>query len=118
MIGKSEIGEIIATYQKHGWVLRRVLLSDGLAEGIGIDQTTLFAGVPVLASTIDAAWFSRPPKSCPIAWEIRYLGNIPFALLENMDEADPGFETDLQRIESLLKDAITAKQHALTSVST
>jgi hypothetical protein len=71
--------------------------------------------VPVHHSDIDAAWFSRPPKQGGVAWELRYLGEPAFALLENIDEADAYFEDSLKAVETRLKDAIAAKRQSLTS---
>lgn len=109
MIASDNIREIIATYAKHGWNLRRVLLSARLSERLGDDKNGLFGEAPVLASDIDAAWFSRPPKPGGVAWEIRYLGEPAFALLEKADEDDAEFETILADVQSRLHDAIAAK---------
>lgn len=106
MIDEGLVGEIIGTYQKHGWILRRVLLSGGHDSQTGIMH---FDGVPIVASNIDAAWFSRSPKSGGVAWELRYLGSIAFALLENLDEAEPDFERALGAVERRLSEAVAAK---------
>ncbi len=112
MIASDNIREIIATYAKHGWNLRRVLLSARLSEKLGADQERLFGDIPVHGSAIDAAWFSRPPKPGGVAWEIRYLGEPAFALLEKADEDDAEFESVLAGVESRLSDALTAKTSA------
>lgn len=112
MIDAPAIGEIIATYTKHGWILRRVLLSAALAKKLGSDIKPLFGNIPQIDSTIDAAWFSRPPKPGGVAWEIRYLGDIQFALLESMDESDAGFEAALKAVESRLAENVRAKESA------
>lgn len=112
MIDACAIREIITIYQKHGWVLRRVLLSAGLKKALGKGKDALFGDVPVADSNIDAAWFSRPPKSGRVSWEIRYLGDMPFALLENIDENAPEFENVLGSVESRLRDWIVSKETA------
>ena len=112
MIDKDTISGIIATYQKHGWILRRVLLSRDLKKYLGGQFDELFVGVSVTESKIDAAWFSRPPKSGGVAWEIRHLGDIPLALLEKADEDDPAFENALRNVESRLCEAVAAKEAA------
>src|SRR5687768_12683987 len=109
MIDVGAAAEIISTYQKHGWVLRRVLLTDkevgrSLAEAIDLGAT------PVVISSINAAWFSRPPKDGPVAWEIRYLGPTPFALLEVLMENEPDFEYLLSKTEVRLRETISAKE--------
>ena len=105
MIDADSVAELIATYEKHGWILRRVLLS-------GDAKISTPAEVPVVSSDIDAAWFSRPPKPGGVAWEIRYLGDIPYALLEKLDENAPDFEEKLAAVEARLRDAIVKKQEA------
>ena len=109
MIETDAIGEIIATYQKHGWILRRVLLSAAPEAKIGERQSALFGSVEVKGSDIDAAWFSRPRSGGGVPWEIRYLGSPPFALLENIDENDPEFEVSLSGVEARLRESIAAK---------
>ena len=112
MIDAGAISEIVATYKKHGWILRRVLLSAALKRQLGEEAKRLFNDVAVVDSSVDAAWFSRPPKSGGVSWEIRYLGDLPFALLENLDENDPAFEASLQSVEKLLREKVAAKQTA------
>jgi len=69
-------------------------------------------GVSVADAEIDAAWFSRPPTPGGVPWEIRYLGNLPFALVENIDENSPDFEARLRAVERRLTAVITAKTQA------
>lgn len=108
MIDANEIGEILATYKKYGWVLRRVLLTAALKKNLG----EMFEGVSVYDGDIDAAWFSRPPQPGAIAWEIRHLSTAPYALLEHLDETDVDFETALHAVEKRLREAVTKKQTA------
>ncbi len=112
MIDALSIAEIIATYQKYGWILRRVLLTKELKQALHGSSSDLFAGIDVCDSAIDAAWFSRPPQDGVVAWEIRYLGNFPFALLEKVDENDPKFDNVLSSIELRLRETISAKTSA------
>ena len=108
MIDANEINEIISTYKKYGWELRRVLLTAELKENV--DE--MFSGVSVSESDIDAAWFSRPPQTGTIAWEIRHLNTAPYALLEHLDETDADFEAALHAVETRLRDAVAKKQTA------
>jgi hypothetical protein len=115
MIGPDAIAEIVQTYGKHGWVLRRVLLSVELKQHLGDSIMELFGEVPVSESDIDAAWFSRPPKRGGVAWEIRHLTETPYALLEVLDENEADFEVSLQKLEARLRENVTGKTNALTS---
>src|SRR5687767_9494690 len=102
MIEPSGIDEIIARYEMHGWVLRRVLLTHEVKAVVG---ERLIGKVPyggVRTSELDAAWFSRPPKPGGVPWEIRYLGDPPFALLEFLDEEAIDFEKALSDVEQRL----------------
>ena len=102
------ITSIIATYEKNGWILRRVLLSGAAKQAIG----DTVGGINVTDADIDAAWFSRPPRQGGTAWEIRYLGEVPYALVENIDENSPTFEDDLAALEQRLSDAIRSRRTA------
>jgi hypothetical protein len=108
MIELSSIEDVIALYEKHGWVLRRLLLTDEMEAVAGVR----FLSVPVRTSGIDAAWFSRPTKPGGISWEIRYLGDPPFALLEFLDEHADDFETALRDVEIRLTRSVQAKKAA------
>lgn len=68
--------------------------------------------VPIIDSEIDAAWFSRPPKPGGVAWELRYLGVTPFALVEQADEDSDDFEAMLASVERRLQSVVAAKESA------
>ena len=110
MTDPESIREIVGTYEKHGWVPRRFLFSSDLAA-----KQPLVGDVPIHPSDIDAAWFSRPPKQGGVPWELRYLGEPAYALLENIDEAEEDFEDSLMAVQLRLKDAIAGKKAGLTS---
>ncbi len=71
------VGEIIAQYEKHGWTLRRALLS---AESERMLAQAL-SGVDVTLTDFDALWFSRRSNPNSEAWELRRLTGSPFALI-------------------------------------
>ena len=112
MIDAAAIAETISTYNKYGWILRRVLLSAATEAKLGNSKNPLFGEAAITKSEIDAAWFSRPPREGSVAWEIRYLGETPFALLANIDENDPAFESSLREVESRLRESVARKQTA------
>lgn len=108
MIDLEKINGIVFEYQKHGWILRRLLLSEDMEKGLGES----FFGVTVVRSEIPAAWFSRPPAAPPTTWEIRFLGDPPFALLESVDESGPDLEDRLRVVEDKLQKAVAKKRTA------
>ncbi len=91
MIKAQTIAEILSLYQKHGWILRRVLLSDALKKSLDNSLKTLFGEVEIFSSELDGAWFSRVSAHGE-AWELRRLSDAPFALIEV-------FKTDIDETE-------------------
>lgn len=86
---RDRIGEILATYQKHGWQLRRVLLvPETRAEVVNKDELA-FEGARVEDASVDALWFSRPSSGKREAWELRLLTETPFALFETFEADEP-----------------------------
>lgn len=99
----SSIESILQTYKKYGWILRRIIVAKGY------DPAPDDENVEVTDGSVNAAWFSRPPANGPVAWEIRYLGEPPFALLESLDETDPDFESRLKAVEERLAAAVLSR---------
>ena len=92
------IRETVATYEKHGWQLRRVLLRPETAAELHAEPHfgfLLLGAAPVKEALIDAIWFSRPSHERREAWELRLLAENPFALFETFEED----ETEEQREE-------------------
>jgi hypothetical protein len=87
--------EVVATYRKHGWELRRALLQPATVAELKSGEAELLAKVPVKEAAFDALWFSRPSHENREAWELRLLAQTQYALFETF-EAD---ETDEERDE-------------------
>ena len=105
------INEIVATYQKHGWELRRVLLlPERRAEVVNEDELT-FAGARVEDASIDALWFSRPSFGKREAWELRLIAETPYALFETFeaDGPDEGQEKLRHEMEARMAEHVTGK---------
>lgn len=109
MIDTASIREIIKVYTKHGWSLRRVLLSAELRKSIGADLNALFGDTTLRDSDLDAAWFSRPTKDNGTAWEIRHLSAAPFALLVGVNDEQAELEDALLDTELRLREAVNKK---------
>ena len=88
------IREIVDTYQKYGWQLRRVLLRPDTRAQFEKETVSLGAA-EVEETSVDALWFSRASHNQREAWELRLLGESPFALLETFEHD----ETEEQREE-------------------
>lgn len=84
---RETIQAVIDQYAKHGWQLRRALVS-----GEDADKTTAelgFAGTKIVAvkSGNEALWFSRRSLPDREAWELRRLSGSPFALVAILEDS-------------------------------
>lgn len=109
MIDAASIREIIEVYTKHGWSLRRVLLSDELREALSSESDSLFADAGLRVSDLDAAWFSRATKTNGTAWEIRHLSAAPFALLVVVNDEQTELEDALLDAEERLRETVSKR---------
>jgi hypothetical protein len=86
MSRQEKFEEILAQYRRHGWRLARVLARpESLAEMRGADDedaAVIFEGAPADESDVDAMWFTRPSAEGREAWELRLVGDTPYALFE------------------------------------
>jgi hypothetical protein len=95
--------EIVATYHKHGWQLRRALLTPDAFADAAKDET--LDGVAVIGHELDALWFSRPSRESREAWELRWLNPTPYALFETFepDETESDREDARRDMEARLQ---------------
>ena len=103
--------ETLATYRKHGWRLERALMRAAtLAElpqsGDGEGAEPRFENAPVEASSVDALWFSRPSHEGREAWELRLVGETPYALFElfEADEAEEDRQDVRREMEARMRE--------------
>lgn len=108
MIDASQIRDILALYQKYGWTLERILLTQSLREQVLGDLKFDLGAAEIVSSEIDAAWFSRPAQNGGETWELRHLSVNPYALLEVFDaeDVDDVREESLMEIEEKLKETL------------
>ena len=103
-IGKFE--EVAAVYARHGWRVRRVLMSAGaLAEWRAAGRES-FGGVEPEEFEVDALWFSRPSHGGREAWELRLVAEPPYALFElfEADEAEEDRADVRREMEARLRE--------------
>ncbi|HEX2271187.1 MAG TPA: hypothetical protein VHH35_16700 [Pyrinomonadaceae bacterium] len=101
--------ELVATYRKHGWELRRALMQPATLAEVRSQEAELLERVEVRESPIDALWFSRPSFQSREAWELRLLEQTQYALFETF-EAD---ETEPEREEVRLEMEARLREHVL-----
>jgi hypothetical protein len=78
---------VVDQYAKHGWQLRRALLSNEIANSFLAQPA--FAEVKIVAvnSGNEALWFSRRSLPDREAWELRRLSGSPFALVAILEDS-------------------------------
>jgi hypothetical protein len=105
------IREILATYQKHGWQLRRVLLVPESRAMVVDREELMFEGVRVDDANVDALWFSRPSSGRREAWELRLIAETPYALFETFEAGEPeeAHEEVRREMEARMSEFITQK---------
>jgi hypothetical protein len=100
--------ELAATYRKHGWELRSVLLQPATRAELESSDAKLLTDVAVRDAEVDALWFSRPSHNNREAWELRLLAQTPYALFETFEPE----ETDAERDEVKLEMEVRMRDYA------
>jgi Asp-tRNA(Asn)/Glu-tRNA(Gln) amidotransferase A subunit family amidase len=102
------VREIIATYERHGWHLRRVLLKPQTREQLAEAAHDLLDAA-VRENDFDALWFARASHAKREAWELRLIAQHPYALFEAFEanENEEEQEQKRQEIENRMRDYVT-----------
>jgi len=102
----SLVQEIIALYERHGWELRRALLTTATNAVIGDAAAELLRGTKIIETDVDALWFARPSPGGREAWELRLIAEQPYALFETFesDEAEEDREDARREIENRIRE--------------
>jgi hypothetical protein len=104
----EQISEILATYSKHGWRLKRLLLTSEARALLTESEQDIFADAQeeVEDSPINALWFARPSHAGREAWELRLVSETPYALFETFeaDEEEAEREEVRREMEARLRD--------------
>jgi hypothetical protein len=100
--------EIIATYQRHGWELKRVLLKPATRADLNDQALALFAGATLIDAEVDALWFARASQAGREAWELRLVAEQPYALFEafEADESEDEREEARLEMEHVMRDQL------------
>lgn len=102
----------LATYRRHGWQLRRVLMRPATlaqlraATGTPADAAPQFEGIAVQPADFNAIWLARPSHGGREAWELRRIGEPPYALFElfEPDEVEEDRADVRREMEARLRD--------------
>lgn len=93
------IQQIVANYERHGWKLRRALLTPGTLADSDNQASELLKDATVLDSDIDALWFARSSNNGREAWELRLLAEHPYALFEAFESDEAEEDREEARLE-------------------
>lgn len=104
------ISEINATYERHGWRLRRVLLRPQTREKL-VEAPHDLLDVAIRDSDVDALWFARASHGSREAWELRLITESPYALFETFEANETEEEREQMRLEmeNRMREHVTAK---------
>ncbi len=103
------IQEIIATYKRHGWQLRRMLLRPKTRAALAA-QEEVFASASIQHSEFDALWFVRASHAGREAWELRLIAEQRYALFEafEADESEEDREEVRREMENRMREYATS----------
>ena len=103
--------ELLATYRKHGWQLRGVLLQPATRSELDAQESELLKEIAVREAEVDALWFSRPSHQNREAWELRLLAQTPYALFETFEPDETEEERDdvKREMEAHMRDYASQK---------
>ncbi|HVS82357.1 MAG TPA: hypothetical protein VHE60_11550 [Pyrinomonadaceae bacterium] len=98
------IQEIIATYRRHGWQLRRVLLRPETRAAL-VAPEEVFENASTHEAEIDALWFARASHAGREAWELRLIAEQRYALFEafEADESEEEREEVRREMENRMR---------------
>jgi hypothetical protein len=91
--------EIISTYQRHGWELKRVLIKPATRNDLGDQLAGIFNSAGLVEAEFDALWFARPSHGNREAWELRLVAENPYALFAAFEADETEEERDEARLE-------------------
>ncbi|HSP62065.1 MAG TPA: hypothetical protein VLQ90_03690 [Pyrinomonadaceae bacterium] len=101
------ISEIIATYQRHGWQLRRVLLRPATRAALVVPEQ-VFGNATIHDAEIDALWFARCAHAGREAWELRLIAELRYALFEAFETEES--EADREEVRREMENRM--REHA------
>lgn len=111
----DQIKEILATYEKHGWQLRRILLSPQTRGQI--DDESWAREAKIEGREFDALWFSRPSQQNREAWELRLIAPTQYALFETFEAVEPeaAREEVRQEMEARMREKVSGSEFRVPS---
>ena len=91
--------ELVATYRKHGWLLKGAVLLTATRAELTEKEPDLLRPLVVKEDSFDALWFSRPSQKDRVAWELRLLAESQYALFETFEAEETEEQREEMRVE-------------------
>ena len=100
------IDETLATYRRHGWRLRRALLTPEVRARLTVSDGQMFEDAVIEDFAVNALWFARASHAGREAWELRLVAETPYALFETFeaDEEEEDREEVRRDMEARLRE--------------
>jgi hypothetical protein len=107
--------EIIATYQRHGWELKRVLIKPDTQNNL--KDAGMFSEAILSDAEFDALWFARSSQGGREAWELRLVTENPYALFAafETDETEEEREEARLEMEHQMREQVGSEKPAVAS---
>jgi hypothetical protein len=101
--------EIVATYTRHGWTLRQVLLRPE-SKAAAVDGDS-FEDAEVRDADFDALWFSRPSHEERESWELRLISEQAYGLFEafEADESEEDRDKARKEMENRMREHLAGR---------
>lgn len=102
------LNEIVSTYRRHGWQLRRVFARPEVSAEFAKQIEASGETATIEEAPVDAMWFARPSHAGREAWELRLVAETPYALFETFaaDEAEENREEVRREMEARLREHV------------
>ncbi len=91
--------EIIANYRRHGWELKRVLITPAVRNDLKAEAEGIFDRADLIEAEFDALWFARPSTAGREAWELRLVAEQAYALFAAFEPDETEEDRDEARLE-------------------
>ena len=100
--------QIIDLYERHGWTLKRALLT---SETRAATDASIFSNTAIVDSDFDALWFARRSQADREAWELRLMAEQQYALFEafEADESEEDRDEARLEMENRMRDHVKSK---------
>ena len=100
--------QIIELYERHGWTLKRALLTKETRATV---DSSVFNHAAIVDSDFDALWFARSSQADREAWELRLVAEQQYALFEafEADESEEDREEARLEMENRMRDHVKSK---------